>query len=221
MPYRSHAGSHTRVVPHWYDNPCVRFRPVSHTALVDHVVTRLADTPGRLRVAVDGAPAVDPGRLADAFVGPLRVLGREVVRVRAMDFLRPASLRFERGRTDPDSRYDDWLDEGALRREVLTGDKVLPAFWNVGTDRATRADYVPLPPDGIVVVDGELLLGRGLPFDLTVHLWMSAPALARRTPAEDTWSLPTFARYEQEVDPLTTADIAVRVDDPNHPALKE
>jgi hypothetical protein len=198
----------------------VRFRPVSHTALVDHVVTHLVDMPGRLRVAVDGALAANPGRLADALVDPLRVLGREVVRVRAMDFLRPASLRFERGRTDPDSRYDDWLDEGALGREVLTGDKVLPAFWNVGTDRATRADYVPLSPDGIVVVDGELLLGRGLPFDLTVHLWMSAPALARRTPAEDAWSLPAFERYEQEVAPLTTADIAVRVDDPNHPALR-
>jgi hypothetical protein len=194
---------------------------VSHDTLVDHVVTRLADTPGRLRVAVDGAPATDPARLADDLVGPLRVLGREVVRVRARDFMRPASLRYERGRTDPDSRYDDWLDAGALRREVLTGDKVLPAFWNVETDRATRADYVPLPPDGVVVVDGELLLGRGFAFDLTVHLWMSAAALARRTPAEDAWSLPTYARYEREVDPLVTADIAVRVDDPNHPALRD
>jgi hypothetical protein len=199
----------------------VRFRPVSHAALVDHVVARLADMHGRLRVAVDGAPAASPATLADALVDPLRVLGREVVRVRATDFLRPASLRFERGRDDPDSRYDDWLDEGALRREALTGDKVLPAFWNVETDRATRADYVPLPPDGIVVVDGELLLGRGLSFDLTVHLWMSAPALARRTPAGDAWSLPAFERYEQEVDPLTTADVAVRVDDRNHPALRD
>ncbi|MFD1049789.1 LCP family protein, partial [Kibdelosporangium lantanae] len=106
-------------------------------------------------------------------------------------------------------------------KQVLTGDKVLPAFWNVGTDRATRADYVPLPPEGIVIIDGELLLGRGLPFDLTVHLWMSTPALTRRTPTEDAWSLPAYERYEHEVNPLTTADIAVRVDDPNHPALKE
>ncbi|GAB3905852.1 uridine kinase [Kibdelosporangium lantanae] len=152
-------------------------------------------------MALDGAPAAHPERVADALVDPLRVLGRDVVRVHATDFLRPASLRFERGRTDPDSRYDDWLDEGALRREVLTGDKVLPAFWNVGTDRATRADYVPLPPEGIVIIDGELLLGRGLPFDLTVHLWMSTPALTRRTPTEDAWSLPAYERYEHEVNP--------------------
>lgn len=176
--------------------------------------------PGRLRVAIDGAPAANTGTLADALVDPLRVMGREVVRVRARDFLRPASLRYERGRTDPDSRYDDWLDAGALRREVLSGEKVLPAFWNVETDRSARADYVPLPPTGVVVVDGELLLGRGFAFDLTVHLWLSPAALARRTPPDDAWSLPAFDRYEQEVGPLTKADIAVRVDDPNHPALR-
>lgn len=41
------------------------------------------------------------------------------MRISADDFLRPASLRFERGKQDPDARYTDWLDLGALRREVL------------------------------------------------------------------------------------------------------
>ncbi|MEV4316423.1 uridine kinase [Actinocrispum sp. NPDC049592] len=198
----------------------MRFRPVSQDVLVEQIVTRLTAMPGRLRVAVDGAPAASPGTLADALVDPLRVLGRPAVRVRAHDFLRPASLRFERGRTDPDSRYDDWLDAGALTREALTGDRVLPSFWDAATDRATRAGYVELPPSGVVIVDGELLLGRGLPFDLTVHLWMSAAALTRRTPPEEAWSLPAFARYERETGPMTVADLAVRVDDPHHPALR-
>jgi hypothetical protein len=193
---------------------------VSYATLVDQIVTRLTAMPGRLRVAIDGAPAADPGDFADALVDPLRVLGRAVVRVRAQDFMRPASLRFERGRTDPDSRYDDWLDAGALRREALTGDRVLPALWDAVTDRATRSDYVPLPSEGIVVVDGELLLGRGLPFDLTVHLWLSPGALARRTSSDEAWSLPAFSRYESEVDPLTIADFGVRADDSNHPALR-
>lgn len=198
----------------------MRFRPVSFAALADHVAECITSRPGRLRVAVDGAPAAAPERLADALVEPLQVLGRPVIRVQAQDFLRPASLRYEHGRTDPDSRYSDWLDEGGLRREALTGDQVLPALWNAETDRATRASYVPLPESGVVIVSGELLLGRGLPFDLSVHLWLSAAALARRTPAEDVWSLPAFARYETEVSPLTLADIAVRVDDPGHPAMR-
>jgi hypothetical protein len=169
---------------------------------------------------VDGAAAATPELLADALVDPLRLSGRPVVRVRAQDFLRPASLRFERGKTDEESRYSAWLDEGALRREVLVGDKVLPSLWDARTDRATRAEYVTLPDNGVVVVDGELLLGRGLSFDLTVHLWLSAGALRRRVDAADAWSLPVFARYDEEVAPLTTADIAVRFDDPNHPAMK-
>ncbi|ALG12828.1 hypothetical protein [Kibdelosporangium phytohabitans] len=198
----------------------MRFQPVSYAALVDHVVSCTTAVPGQVRVAIDGAAAARPGEFADALVDPLRVLGRPVVRVRAQDFLRPASLRFEQGRTDEESRYTSWLDEGALRREVLAGDKVLPSLWNARTDRATRAGYVPLSPQGVVVIDGELLLGRGLPFDLTVSLWLSAGALSRRTDPGDVWSLPVFTRYDTEVDPLTTADVAVRFDDPNHPAMR-
>ena len=198
----------------------MRFQPVSFDALTDHVVSRITLVPGQVRVAIDGAAAAAPGLLADALADPLRVLGRSVVRVRARDFMRPASLRFEHGKTDEESRYSSWLDEGALRREVLSGGKVLPSLWDIGTDRATRAKYVSLSDNSVVVVDGELLLGRGLDFDLTVHLWLSTGALKRRTPDDDAWSLPVFARYEAEVDPLTTADVAVRVDDPNHPAMR-
>jgi hypothetical protein len=174
-------------------------------------------------VAVDGAPPSRPGAFADRLADGLRLRGRPALRVSAADFLRPASLRFERGRDDPGARYDDWLDAGALTREVLAplgpggSGRVLPALWDAAADRATRADYVELSPGGVLVVDGELLLGRGLTFEHTVHLWLSAPALARRF--ADTWALPAFARYDAEVRPLHVADTGVRVDDPDHPAL--
>jgi hypothetical protein len=155
----------------------------------------------------------------------LRLRGREVLRVSAADFLRPASLRLEFGRTDPDTYYAEWLDTAGLVREVLgpltpgrTG-RVLPSLWDSRRDRATRAGYVTLPPGGVLLLDGTLLLGRGLPFDLTVHLSLSASALARRTAEEDRWTLPAFDRYEREVGPLKIADVAVRVEDPRHPAL--
>jgi hypothetical protein len=198
----------------------VRFEPLSPAALIDHVVARVTACPGLVRLAVDGAPAADPGALADALVDPLRVLGRSVLKIAATGYLRPASLRYERGRRDPDARYDDWLDEGGLKREALAGNRVLPALWNPETDRASRAGYVELPEDGVIIVHGELLLGRGLPFDLTVHLWLSAGALARKTSAEEAWALPAFARYDREVTPLSTADMAVRYDHPKTPALR-
>jgi hypothetical protein len=137
--------------------------------------------------------------------------------VRTADFLRSASLRFELGRTNPEAYYEGWVDHSALNREVLgrTG-RALPTFWNPATDRATRAGYVDAD---VVIVSGDLLLGTVLEFDLTVHLGMSAAALARRTPPELEWTLPAFARYAEEVDPESFADIAVRMNDPSHPAL--
>ena len=206
----------------------MRVRPVSFSVLVDELADRIADlSDSRIRVLIDAAPAARPGALADALVDPLRLRGRAVLRVSANDFLRPASLRFEHGRTDPDSYFDDWLDLGGLTREVLdpaapdgTG-SVLPSLWNAGTDRASRASYVDVPEHGVVVVDGALLLGRWLPFELTVHLDMSPAALRRRTPADDHWTLPAFDRYRAEVEPATVADVVVRVDDPNHPAMVE
>ena len=204
----------------------MRYRPISPAVLADELTERIVALTGRRRiaVAVDGAAgATETTELADTLVDPLRLRGRAALRVSARDFLRPASLRFEHGRTDPDARYTDWLDLGALRREVLdplgeTGSgEVLPSLWDAERDRATRAERVPLPEGGVVLLDGELLLGAGLAFDLAVHLWLSPAALRRRVP--DAWAVPAYERYEAEVDPSSLADVVVRVDDPRHPAL--
>ncbi|HEX6755691.1 MAG TPA: uridine kinase, partial [Mycobacteriales bacterium] len=93
----------------------------------------------------------------------------------------------------------------------------LPTLWDPDADRATRAGYERAPPDAVLVLDGTLLLGRGLPADLTVHLRLSPAALARRT--EEEWTLPAYERYRTDVDPEGTADVVVRADDPRHPAL--
>jgi uridine kinase len=205
----------------------VRVRPVSFDVLVEELADRLAaqEPVCRLRVAIDGAPAAGPAALADALVDPLRVRGRPAVRVSTDDFLRPASVRLEFGRTNPDSFYTGWLDEAALRREVLDpagpggSGRIVTRLWDARTDRATREPYSDLPPAAVVLVSGALLLGAGLPFEVTVHLDLSAAALDRRTEPELRWTLPAFARYGHEVDPASFADVVVRVDDPRHPAL--
>lgn len=207
----------------------MRARPITPDRLVAELATRIADRnpAGRVRVALDGPPPAGPDTLAYALVDPLRALGRPVLHVRADDFLRPASVRLEFGRTNPDAYYTGWWDEAALRREVLdptgrggTG-RVLSTLWDAAKDRASRADYVTLPPNGVVLVSGALLLGGGLPFDLTVHLVLSPAALTRRTDPSQRWTLPAFARYSDEVDPAGFADVVVRCDDPRHPALVE
>ena len=78
--------------------------------------------------------------------------------------------------------------------------------------------YAELPPGGVLVLHGPLLLGHWFPFDLSVHLRLSPAPSRRRTPAGERWTLPAFVRYEDEVRPEESADGVVRADDPRHPA---
>jgi len=195
----------------------MRVRPITRAALLDLV--EAAVKPESRHIAIDGPPPARPDELAEAVTSRLRALGRSAVHVRTADYLRPASLRFELGRTNPESYYERWVDLPALGREALNrSGRILPTFWNPATDRATRAGYVDAE---IVVLSGELLLGAGLDLDLAVHLEMSAPALARRIPPDLTWTLPAFERYAEEVGPASFADIVVRMNDPDHPAVIE
>ena len=97
--------------------------------------------------------------------------------------------------------------------------RIVTRLWDAAADRAARVPYSDLPPTAVVLVSGPLLLGAGLPFDVTVHLSLSAAALGRRTAADLRWTLPAYARYEAEVDPAAFADVVVRLDDPKRPAL--
>ncbi|WP_442916835.1 uridine kinase [Lentzea sp. NBC_00516] len=194
----------------------MKVRPLTFDTLVAEIVGQVSEIDGRVRVLIDGAPAAEPGRLADAVVEPLRASGRPVQRVSIEDFLRPASVRLEHGRTDSYSYRHDWFDFGGLQREVLDpalDGKVLPSLWNAATDRASRAEYVDVPENGVVLVDGTLMLDRWLPAELTVHLWLSPSALKRKTAEE--WTVPAFDDYEP------VADLFVRYDHPERPGLVE
>jgi hypothetical protein len=205
-------------------------RPTSPPALVEAIADQIMQVAQRIgswvRVGIDGADAAHPSELADALVDPLRVRGRAAIRARTEDHLRPASLRFERGRTDPDSFYEDWFDLDGLRRELLLplrpgGDGMVRTVrWDAAADRASRVGFAPVPPGGVLLLSGPLLLGRGLPLDLTVHLDLSAGALVRRTPLELAWTLPAYERYAAAARPAAQADIVVRADDARHPAVR-
>jgi hypothetical protein len=202
----------------------VTARPITPAGLVEELADRIVRIETTyVRVALDGAPAASPERLAAALVDPLRVRGRPAHWVSMDGFLRPASVRLERGRTDPDAYYEGWWDLDGLRREVLyrvtDSGQFLPSLWDAETDRATRASYVTLPAGGVLLVSGAFLLGAGLPFEYTVHLALSPAALRRRTPDDQQWTLPAYQRYADEAAPAILADVVVRVDDPQHPAV--
>ena len=201
-----------------------RVEPVSEALLVQRVVELVliggrAGTP--VRLLVDGHPSTHPERLADALVVPLEAAGRPVARVSVNAYLRPRSLRLERGQENPDSLLDSWIDVGSFNREVL--DRIverheyLPSLRDPDTDRATRAGYQVAPPGTVVVLDGALAIGRGLRTDLSVHLALKPATLRRRTPPGTSWVIPAYERYALEID--GRPDLTVRVDHPDRPAV--
>ena len=202
-----------------------RFRPVSPPLLAEELVAELnrQRRPHPLRVALDAPACADLEPLLGALDDRLRAAGRPLAIVPARFFYRDASLRWEYGKHDVDSFYDGWLDTAALQREVLrplaSDGSYLPSLRDPDSNRSTRAVPVTLPPTGLALVVGELLLGSGLDFDLTVHLSVSRQARRRQTPADLQWTLPAHDRYDLEVDPAGLADLVVRYDDPAHPAL--
>lgn len=203
------------------------FRPVDRDGLAAHLAERVPARPGRVRVLVDGPPPAGPVPLAAAVAERLRATGRAALAVDADDFLRPASVRLELGHTDPDMFLDGWLDEPALHREVLGplapdgSGSVLPRLRDTARDRAFRDTPVDLGADGVVLLAGGRLLGRGLPAELTVHLRMGRAALERRLPAELAWTAAAYDRYDAEGDPGEHADLLVMADHPDRPALRD
>ncbi len=177
-------------------------------------------------MAVDGPLAADSGSFAAALIEPLRTMGRRAVHVRTDTFWRDAALRLEYGRTDLQSFATGWLDADALAREVLSpvgpggNGCYLPSLRDPITNRATREPAQRAEPGTVLLISGELLLGRGLSFDATIHLALSAGARRRRTPRTWQWTLPAFDDYDSNVDPVRRADLVVRYDDPARPAIR-
>lgn len=190
------------------------------------VPTRLAawlrTEPGTVRVAVDGPPCADPAEFATALIEPLRVRSRPAVHVEASSFWRDASLRLEYGREDA-AALPSWLDADALRREVLdpiaAAGHYLPSLRDPRTNRSTREPVRAAEPATVLLVSGAFLLGVDLPFDRMIHFAMSDAARARRTPTDQAWTLPAHAQYDTQVRPARVADVVVKLDDPNRPAI--
>jgi hypothetical protein len=206
----------------------IGYQPIDAGRLPDVLADRLISirTDHPLRVAVDGPRAASPLAVARGLVEPLRARGRAAEIIDAETFWRDASLRFEWGHTDLEAYAQHWLDTDALRREVLGplgpagSSRFLPALRDPTTNRSVRAAPVTVPPNAIVLITGELLLGRGLPFDYAVHLALDSGARQRLTPPEWQWTLPAHDSYDREVQAADLADIVVRWNDPRHPALR-
>ncbi|GAA1464095.1 hypothetical protein [Williamsia maris] len=198
------------------------YRPTTPADLVQACVTAFAERSGPVVGAIDGADAAHPDRLADDVAAALRASGRPAAVVRVVDYIRPASVRMEFGRTDTESYRTLWFDYDALDREVITavrGSGVwLPRLWDERTDRSPRDRPMTAGPDQVVIVAGPMLLGRGLALSPTVRLTMSAAALRRTTPSDDEWTVEAVIEHERSVH--DEADLTVRYEHADRPAIR-
>ncbi|MET7769757.1 hypothetical protein [Nocardia sp. NPDC005366] len=197
------------------------FVAITPDRLAESIAAAVLDRTGHTVIAVDGADAADPVAQARRFADALREVGRSAHVVALHDFIRPASLRLEFGRSDEMSYRTAWFDYSAVRREVLDalrdGDRWLPALWDEHDDRSARAAIRRAHPGTVLIVAGPMLLGRDLAFDLTVRLDMSEAALRRRTPEQERWTIEALLRHRREHP--ADADFSVRWDHPDRPAL--
>ena len=194
------------------------------------LIRRLADRPGtNLRFGLDGPVETDTRALADDVAAALADRAVPMARVSLAHFLRARSLRLEHGRDDPDALYRTWYDVPALRREVLDPlapggrGSWLPRLRDPGSDRAFRDPVRPAVPGTVLVLDGRFLLRDDVRggLDVVAHLDVSPTARARRVPAEEAERLlPAWQTYLDDVGPASLADVTVRFDHPDRPALR-
>lgn len=193
------------------------YTPTTPRRLTDDLAERVTGVPGIVVVGVDGAAAARPELLAAAVADGLRSSGRPATVVDLHDFLRPASLRLERGHDDPVSYREAWFDHAAVHREVIDAVRTrgtwLPRLWDPVADRSFRDRHRDAADDQVLLIAGPMLLDRGHRFDLSVALRMGAGTLRRRTPEPDLFTVEPLLAH------VGAADIEVRYDHPDRPAV--
>lgn len=191
--------------------------PTTPQRLTEQLAERISGVPGIVVVGVDGAAAARPELLAAAVADGLRSSGRPATVVDMHDFLRPASVRLERGRDNPTSYREAWFDHAAVHREVIDAVRTrgtwLPRLWDPVADRSFRDRHRDAADDQVLLIAGPMLLGRSHRFDLSVALRMSAGTLRRRTPDADLFTVEPLLAHAYP------ADIEVRDDHPDRPAV--
>jgi uridine kinase len=127
------------------------------TSSLDAAAALVADLPGRSALAVDGVDGAGKTTFADALAALLRRRGRVVVRASIDGFHHPLAHRRAEGRTSQ-AVWSRHFDHTALRRELLDpwrhGGRYRTAVHDVATDEPLDRPPQPVPPHGVLVVDG-------------------------------------------------------------------
>jgi uridine kinase len=191
-------------------------------------------------VALTGMGCTGKTTLAAELVTVVSGAGRPVVSLVYDDFHHPSERRHRQGRTSAAGYLDDSFDPAALRRLVLDplaagAVTVVPASYDLAADRPLDPEPVPVPADGIVLVEGSFLLVPELAgcWDLAVMVVADPARVLERGLVRDAdlgtpeqvrelylrRYLASEALHQERDDPWSHADVVVELSDPTAPRL--
>lgn len=177
-----------------------------------------------LVIGFDGPVELGTTMLVDRVAERLQHLGRPVIRACTRRWWRPSALRLELGREDVDMLLTGWVDDRALRRELIEpvtdGTRsYITELQDPNTDRSIRQRPQPAVAGGILLLDGPFLLATELPLDALVALHISDGALRRALAPENSWWAAAFRRYIEEYRPADQAEVLISYDHAAAPAV--
>lgn len=191
-------------------------------------------------VALTGMGCTGKTTLAAELVTVVSGAGRPVVSLAYDDFHHPSERRHRQGRTSAAGYLDDSFDPSALRRLVLHplaagAAAVVPASYDLPADHPLAPEPVPVPADGIVLVEGSFLLVPELAdsWDLAVMVVADPARVLERGLVRDAdlgtpeqvrelylrRYLASEAMHQERDDPWSHADVVVELTDPTTPRL--
>ena len=183
-------------------------------------------TPGRQLIGIDADPSWGGEGLADAIADELRRRGRPAIRASTRWWWRAAALRLEYGHTDATSLRRGWVDDSALRRELLdplrvgTSGHYLARLRNPDTDRSIRESRRRAGDRDVLILDGPFLADLDLDLDARVAFRVSPGTVRRSLPADRGWWAQVLTDYQTDPQRCETADVEIAADHLRAPAVR-
>jgi len=199
--------------------------------------------PHPVRVAIDGIDTAGKTTLADELAGPLRQVGREVIRASIDGFHNPREIRYRRGPDSPAGYYYDSFDYDALTTMLLKplgpdgSREYQPAKFNFRADSPVSSEVHTAAPDAILLFDGVFLLRPELRefWDFSIFVEIEFEIALRRASARDqdlfgsteevrrrylTRYLPGQRLYLEEARPVRKVDVVFHNNTPENPLIR-
>ena len=225
-----------------WQQPLPAARTPERSALVGRLADRILSCgPGRLRVVLDGFTAAGKTSLAHEVGALVAERGRPVLRASLDDFKRPWAERHLYDRESGAGYYRNAGDHEAAWR-LLLGPAAPDGSGIVALcarDPLTQVDHsattVPMPADGVLVVDSVFAMRPELDDAWDLRIWVDvdpelsvARSVRRDSHGQGAAAAEAVARdrylvgellYRDEVDPMGRADVVVDNRDLDHPVI--